>query len=646
MEKYRFIVENTEDSAIHTLDTESVSGLKIKFKREKGEEYVRIFPSGEVTLINKTDYLWLMNYEEDPIKRCSKFLFHVELYCEGTYKRYQTFKFSLNNAKPCLDTCEISIGLQINDIYECLKDGDKERNVLQTADLVEKTVDSYPDFNNLEFYITATTSSSCNNTSSQPPTDPSSYGLFGCSNGPLGTAGSGCEQIYGKVWARKVVTRNCVAGVPLTLPPGGILLSNNCGSNGTYTYAQPYTGSTGTYNFSNTSTSGDPIVFATYTDLSQICIDDPVTTAPYILINGDNITTLCQNSDPNYPDYNESIRYCFYLDKAKLEVLTGKVTYTRGRDYLDTLLWLANQSCSEINCVESLFLNKNVSDAGATNYVTSLPNGLEELILLEKSDAVTPTSSEKATILNLTFAELYDTLKKTTNSRFKINSSGCLVIEHISKWKTENNIVLDLSQTEDLEGLCCYEYDTTEIPIRETWKMQEESGLDFVGEPIEYKLSDGSINPCATAEAKVIDIGDLTTDLEYIQETPEEDQSLDGFVILSNEDDGSSGRKVTSEEGKLTGSTILNGHMSTANLQHNYHCHNRPLLIGVMNAIFKSFCSETKKKKGQEIEIPFCCDKLINFDPNGLVKTKFGNGDIEDGEYDLITQTLSLNLIY
>lgn len=644
MERYRFIIENPEYNDFHTLDTEKVSAFKLKFKKEKDEEYVRIFPGGQVTLTNKEDFNWLMGYENNSAKRCSKFLFHLELYCSGTYKRYQTFKFSLNNSKPCLDTCEISIDLQINDIYECLKEGDKERNVLQTPDLVEKTVDSYPDFNNLEFYLTVTTNSSCNTTTAKPPTDPTSWGLFGCSNTTLGTAGSGCQQIYGKVWARKVVKRSCVAGSPLTLPPGGVLISNSCSLDGTYTYAQPYTGSVGSYVFGNNSASGQAIVFSSHADLSHTCISDPLVTAPYIFTNSDDITTLCQN--PPYADTSESLKYCFYLDKVKLEVLTSKTTYDRGRDYLDTLLWLANQSCPSINCIESLFMNKNVNDAGANNYVTGLPNQLGELLLFEKSDMVTPNSSEKATILNLTFKSLYETLKRTINARFVINKDGCLVIEHISKLKSDQNIVLDLTQSDALDGFCCYEYETGKIPSRETWKYQEASGLDFVGEPIEYNLSDGTLNPCATSEESNIDLSYLTTDLDFIQETSEDDQTLDGFVMISNEDDGNSGRKVTSEEGKLTGSNILNGHLSNANLQHNYHCHNRALIIGVMNAIFRSFCSETKKKKGQDFEINMCCEDLINFDPNGLVKTKFGNGDIEEGTYDLTNQILTLNLIY
>lgn len=646
MNRYRFIIENPEYSDTQTLDVEKVSNLKLKFKRENDEEFVRIFPGGQITLTNKNDYNWLMGYENDPAKRCSKFLFHLELYCGGTYKRYQTFKFSLNNSKPCLDTCEISIDLKINDVYECLKDGDKERNILQTADLVEKTVDSYPDFNNLDFYITATTNNSCDTTTAKPPTDPNSYGLFGCSIGSLGTAGSGCQQIYGKIWARRIITRSCVSGSPLSLPPGAVLISNNCGANGTYTYAQPYTGGVGNYNFGNNSATGHPIIFSSHTDLSQICISDPVVTDPYLYTNAYNITTLCENPDPAYPDFEESLRFCFYIDKVKLEILTGKLTYDRGRDYLETLLWLANQSCPNITCVKSEFMNKNVNDTGAINYVTGLPNKLEELLLFEKSDTVTPNSSEKATILNLTFKELYETLKKTINARFTINKDGCLVIEHISKLKSEQNIILDLTLTDALDGFCCYEYDTVNIPTRETWKMQEASGLDFVGEPIEYNLADGTLNPCATADEANVDLSQLTTDLEFIQETAEDKQTLDGFVILSTEDDGVSGRKVTSEEGKLTTYTVLNGHMSTANLQSNYHCHNRALIIGVMNTIFRSFCSETKKKKGQEIEINLCCNDLLNFDPNGLVKTKFGNGDIEEGEYDLKDQVLTLNLIY
>jgi hypothetical protein len=644
MKKYRFIVENTDNLQAHVLDAEKVSNMKLKFKKESEEEYVRIFPSGEITITNKEDYNWLMEYEGNAIQRCSKFLFHLELFCSGTYVRYQTFKFSLNNSKPCLDTCEISISLQIDDIYQCLKDGDQQRNILKTGDLPEKTVDSYPDFSNLEFYIMPTTDASCNNTSSKPPIEGNSYGLFGCSNGTLGSAGSGCQLIYAKVWARRVIKRTCVAGVPLSLPAGAILISNDCGLNGTYTFAQPYVGSSAFYNFGNTTASGEPFYFSSHADLGHICESDPITTAPYSFLNSQNITTLC--SDPGYPDINADLRYCFYIDRVKLETLTPKISYTRCRDYADTLLWLANQSCPSINCISSEFLNKNVLNAGATNYVTGEKNKLDQLVVLEKSDAVLPNSTEKATILNLTFKQLYETLKKTTNSRFTIDKDGCIIIEHISKLKEDKNIVLDLSNDKFIEGLCCYEYDTSQIPKIENWKMQEASGLDFIGEPIEYKLSNGEVNPCATAEQKSVDISELTTDLEFVQETLEEKQSLDGFMLLSNEDDGLGGRKVTSEEGKLTATTVLNGHMSISNLQDAYHCHNRPILIGVMNTIYREFCSETKKKKGQEIEIPFCCTDLLNFNPNGLVKTKFGNGDIEEGEYDLLNETLSLNLIY
>lgn len=644
-EDYRFIIEKQDDGDSRILNTSYVGLIDLNFERESGEEFVRVFPSGDVEICDKDDFNWIMEYENDPLIRCAKFLFHIELRCENEFKRYKSFQFNLNRSKPCLDTCTIKINLKIDDFWQCLKDGDRDRNVLQTGDLVEKTIDAYPDFNNLEFYITVSTNGTCNNTSSPPPVDTSSWGLFGCSSATIGSAGSGCPPLFAKVWARKVIKATCVAGSPATLPVGAILISDDCALDGTYTFAQPFTGSVGTYVFGNTSGSGQPFIYSAHVDLGHVCEDDPIITDPYLFVNDTVITTACQQPNP-YPPINESIKHCFYVDLVALETQTPKTTYDRGRCLLDVLLWLAKEGCSGITDVKSLFMNKNVNDLGAVNYVTGANNKIDDLILLEKSDTVTPNSSEKATILNLNFFDFYEYLKGLINVRIDIDDNGVLCLEHISRIKSDKNVGLDLTLINALEGYCCYEYEIGSIPSREDWKFQDGSGLDFIGEPILYNLEDNSINPCVTSDDLSINLTDLTTDLEHIQQSDPDDQSLDGFVILAGEDDGNGGRKVISEEGELTKTNILNGHMAISNLQDNYFCHERKLPIGFLNKNFITFCSETKKKKGMEFSIKMCCEDLFNFDPDELIKTKFGNGELISGTYSLVDKELKLNLIY
>lgn len=307
---------------------------------------------------------------------------------------------------------------------------------------------------------------------------------------------------------------------------------------------------------------------------------------------------------------------------------------------------------------QSIFFdwNPNVADpvyaltsSGLNNYVTGQVSKTRWLMWAQKTDIKDPLATNPATSGITTFAEILRDLRFMFNVYYSA-SGGVFKLEHISYYE-RYSIVFDLMQDKvEQAGKNEYEHLSDDIPKKETFHWMEGdyaigyvSYDDFVGRPIVYD------NQCARAEEVDYAVDDITTNLQWINDFPDQ-ISDDGFVIIATMFDGTI-YNINYETGLLSGNGKLNAHLSWANLHYNYHRHNRYLSSGKMNDVVTDFISWKPNIKQVPFDVSLCCGR--EFEPNAeflsiLGTRHLGNitGRLYSAEFNLSRSTITLTLKY
>ena len=188
-----------------------------------------------------------------------------------------------------------------------------------------------------------------------------------------------------------------------------------------------------------------------------------------------------------------------------------------------------------------------------------------------------------------------------------------------------------------------YSYETGMLYDQEHWSMQHYDGTegtiahgtDFSGQPIYYNTSGiGYKSDCVPGEFKEKEYATprFWSDIFWADQltaagTPDTIR-CPGFSILVV-DPGT--MWVRCEVGAYGGANVINGHLAIANLQNNYHQHERIFLTGRMNfggaTPVVAFLTEIKKKLQEAIEFEHCCDE--DFDPLDYIRTELGDGAVK-----------------
>lgn len=322
------------------------------------------------------------------------------------------------------------------------------------------------------------------------------------------------------------------------------------------------------------------------------------------------------------------------------DVSTG-VAYTRGRLFQDVCEYIIDQIGCEVNEVVSDFFEWNaIGDTpgyvAGTNYVTGDPNELLHLSLHEKSDVLDPTTSNPATLENMTFEMLEKIWQVMFNCYWMIDSNNNLRIEHRSWFFTSVNYDSTVEPHKEYNvKMRKYRYDKIAMPKYERFRFSESYYPDFVGADIYYDSPCVNQDSDNNREENVMEF--LTTDLYSLYLFPD-NASLTGWVMMCNDYDGVN-YSVAVEEGKISLLDVANGHLSWANLHYNYHRHDRVLLEGYMNNTLTTFFSKRPTRTQNNISLKICCE---DFEPNrSFVKTELGDGIIK--EATLSTQTGVIN---
>jgi hypothetical protein len=179
-----------------------------------------------------------------------------------------------------------------------------------------------------------------------------------------------------------------------------------------------------------------------------------------------------------------------------------------------------------------------------------------------------------------------------------------------------------------------FTYDNTDLPRSEEFPS-EDSSIDFTGVPIEYD------NPIGEG-VKTFTTSAFYSEVESIIDDPESYPS-DGFVMITK--DSLIVDNELAENGAITGDYAPNMPQSTANLHDKFFPYFRPFGSGLMNFENRSFGVNKPVKVIDEILITPC--SFYFFDPySRFIGKGFTKGFLQQGNYNLLTKKLSLNLRY
>lgn len=325
------------------------------------------------------------------------------------------------------------------------------------------------------------------------------------------------------------------------------------------------------------------------------------------------------------------------------------VSYTRGRLFQDACEYvLQSMGCSVTDIVSDFFEWNPPGDAPGyslgVNYVTGSLNKLTHLTISQKSDVISPTSSNAATLGELTFDQIEKIWAWMFNAFWYIDPlTNKMRVEHISFF---NKVVAYDTTVSPLlkwnEANNKWSYDKSKMPKYERFKFADGMMIDFIGADIYYDNTCVDQNSESNVKERFLDY--VSTDLYNIYLNPA-DLDKRGFVLFCNNKSGSF-YTVDIEQGLISTSYLSNGHLSWANLHYAYHRHNRVLPNGFMNNLPTVFLSTIKTKQQKNVKIPKCCSDS-DFNPQDiLIKTGLGNGVVAEAEEDTQTHLITTTILH
>jgi len=495
----------------------------LKDEKQDGQKFFRRKLSGDLTFKNDTklgvtDFSFIKSIEDGSfLNPCStELLFIWEKKCNNVWSEYWEGVFYAKDGAFDNDACEYSVQPDPNDEYRCLTEKkDIDKNILELTPA--SSIFSERDFK----YETVTCVEDIN-------IAPADYTVIG----------AGCVQLD-------------------TSYSGGAPISPNFADN-----CLPWNDAI-IWNSDYIITSGNPAIGQTLTVLTSTTWIRELKYVPYVggvwvtpgatwtdrgqvVVNGIYYRLYTRRPlDLVQPSYDYVCYNVLQFGYEWNQFPDIGVTYDRGR-WLNDVIESFADDCN-LSYSSSFFQD-------GINPVTGLTSQTDKLLLVQKSDAKDPTSTEQATIGNLTFAELERYCMKIFNVYWTIEN-GVLKFEHESYF--DNVQGLDLTQSQYLDkAKNKYAYRQLTRPEREVYKWAEQENTDFVGVPIIY---DSRCAERGVISETIID--KITTDVWYVQGTPS-DISSEGFVLLATD-----GTDVIVDSGVLTQLDYANAPLSWANLQ-------------------------------------------------------------------------------
>lgn len=602
-----------EDLSVGCVEKRLKLGADISFV---GEEYSR--------------FLALLR---DPDRRCEEIRIRRQWKCLGAWRTLWVGVFSVIGGDWDHDACTFVVRPEPDDEYKCImRSLNRKENILQVMPVTAQAV-VVP---SLEFVVCRSgLPVNCTGVLDTDGFTPINEWVYAhnqsasaCDPGPNATTYN--MQI---LWREKVTTA-CVGGLPV--PPAGsgwVLLTNNCGSNGTAVYVRP------------------PTITWTFGDATVIETTDPVAVPPDTSCAWTYLGSL--NIEDEIQPFCVGVWHHAYicLSAGDPVVFDRARTMQAAANYL-----LEKTGCPQTEMVSD-FLEWNAPGTAegyspGINYVTGLGNQMNALVMIDKSDAADPGATNPATLGELTLAELFTMLMKGPRLFWRIEN-GKVRIEHWSHWNAEVGLsTVALPEAIRSEPLA-HSSLKSEIPRIERGKAAEARDRDFVGADLRYS------GPCVTVadegeDVREQNVGPFTFDIAFVIDEPDQIDTSSGWVVLATAFNGSEYVAVM-DHGALTGNFITNAPLSWANLQRDFWRHDRYLPTGTMNEQITEFEDFLPTIEQRNVVVRDCC-LFLDFDSSKRVATRLGqllgpvgnplNAVVRRAEYDEGEESLTLTLRY
>lgn len=581
--KYRFFV--TTQAGEREIIPVNTNNLNISWIKDQNSAFFRKQLTGKLK-ITGDDFDYLLAQEQS-VYRCTQMPLIIEKNCDG-FAEFFNGRLLCDDGTWSLSTCEVEIQANSADAYACYDDNkDTEVNLFDIAGHDEHV-------NTLQGTLETVTYTDVE----YPPDD---------------WQGDGTPEEGGWVILHKLFTQDPTTGPP-TL-------------NQTVTWARE--------TIETDFEMGDPWIEISATpDPDNPLLIHRVYARPPALFDKKVVTTKVGE---NTYQTETSFKY-----GAKFQ---------NGFKLFDVLSAFLFSLCPDLT-LKSDFFQWNADNISDINYETGELSKVKNLILFQKSDVKRPPSEsdilagfaadDAATIANTSFDDLLQDILTTFKLQYWIDDDNNFRIEHPSYF----NKVLGLDLTDqtrtDLKfriGTKVYSYVTDGLPKREkfTW-MDEVSFGDFAGQDIVYQSTCSGISD---KNNKNIDVKNITTDVELCLDNPDEDSDVsdEGFVLMACDADNN-----LLYQTPILGGHTLNNTLSWAALQYDYFRYNNYFKDFILNNNAEVTQKLLPNKKQTGVIAVLCCGE--DFDPDKLVKTVVGTGEVNTASLNLYLDQLTLEILF
>jgi len=336
----------------------------------------------------------------------------------------------------------------------------------------------------------------------------------------------------------------------------------------------------------------------------------------------------------------------FELNPPAVPIESQAIVYSNGMLLDDVLEALVTDACPLLT-IKSNFFQINADDPLPTDepYPTAAA-GFDKLMVWQASDVVRPGVSGDATDLKITLKRFLESLRNVFNVAWTIES-GVFRVEHVSYFVNIEGSDFTLSPYDEyIEKKNGYSYISYKFPKVELFGYAFPTTPFFKGQPITYtfRCSDRSKPEQSWVDSLA------SADLGYLHQAGE-DVPLTGLffgAVL----DGSGFEAVNAapyyfaREDDDDGNPRTNGHLAFTRLLPNYWKWDRPKTPGIMNGVETDFETTLRLKKQEDLEIPVDCAFMDTFDPNDLVQTEMGWGEVQAWTYSAKKCLLTLTIVH
>lgn len=323
------------------------------------------------------------------------------------------------------------------------------------------------------------------------------------------------------------------------------------------------------------------------------------------------------------------------------------IEYRHFRSFYDVCLAVAQTACPDVTSIVSDFFQWNPLTPSSVNYATGLENKLRHVAIATTGDVIFPDATEPARKNELDFGRLIQLWQQLWQLEWWVEGT-VLRVEHVSYPDVGEE--LDLTVDPHVGFLptgARYRYTTEKMPAFESWQMTAGVQVDFLNAKLLYEAGDHQPDPCVGEGEAQHNPGDIVTDIGGIQTYPD-DFSRSGFVLvaLAPSVDHPGDWDVLSEEGKLSGTIVSNGHLSWANLVFAYWRHNRIRPMAWMNNVYQPMLTTIRTKVQDSFDVIMTPEARPTGTKPGVVKTHMGLGRIDETTEDPTNCIVSFKLSY